>query len=174
MEPQHIQFIAPPGHLQAIGLIATCWSKLEWLVEEVIWQLGGLDDSFSAHILTAELGIRTRFDTMLALADYKINDTPQEAELQQIQKRVVSGLHGKPSLSSERNRVIHAYWSAGEGPLAFSSSIKARGKLRFDIKMMSESELLDIAKSVFAEVIRLDQIQEDLAAMGFTHPNVPG
>jgi hypothetical protein len=138
--------IASPNHLQAIGLVATYWSKMEWLTEELIWRLSGLDDSLTGHALTAELGVRTRFDVLLTLAGLKIRKTEQESRLKAIQKRVISGYEGQPSLSSERNRIIHAYWSDAGGQSAFASKIKARGKLSFDLRTMTASEIYDVAQ----------------------------
>ncbi len=170
MEPRHIQFIAPPAHLQAIGLVAACSSKVEWLVEETIWQLANIEDSLDAHILTAELSLRARFDALLALAELKIRNSPQEERLQIIQKRMVSGYKGQPSLSSERNKIIHAYWSAGDEPTAFASNIKARGKLNFDIRAMSEPEIRRIAEKLFSVAIEIDEIQRELTDLGFHQP----
>jgi hypothetical protein len=173
MRPDEINFLAPPGHLQAIGLVAASWSKLEWLVEELIWQLAGIMDSLWGRAITSDLGIRARFDALLSLADVRIPDTEEEKKLQALQKRIVSGVGGKPSLSSLRNKVIHAYWSDLDGPRAFATNVSARGKLKFDIRPMEESEIRGIAEAIFLTVIELDRIQNELRAAGFRDPPLP-
>lgn len=171
MKPEQIQFIAPPGHLQEIGLVTTCWSKLEWLIEELVWQLAGIDDSLVAWTLTAETGIRMQFQTLLALAGLKISGSAQETHLKEIEKRVMSGYKGEISLRAERNTIVHAYWSAGDPPAAFLSSVKARGRLNFDIRMMRDTEIHQIAEKIFAVVSELDEIQNELTSMGYLHPH---
>ncbi|MCZ6861360.1 MAG: hypothetical protein O7I42_13980 [Alphaproteobacteria bacterium] len=156
MQPEHIKFIASPGHLQAIGLVTTCWSKFEWLVEELIWRLARIENGLVGHVLTAELGIQTRLNVLLSLADITIRDSEQETRLRTIQKRVVSGYMGKPSIASERNRIVHAYWSASDDKLAFASNVKAKGRLSFDIKNMKVTDLNNTAQRIFSVAIELD------------------
>jgi hypothetical protein len=105
-------------HLRAIGLIAAEWSVLEITLEAVLMHFFA-DDWERGRILTVEMSNTARINAILSLAQLERDSVqPMPFELHRItadQFEQLRMLCSKfDSLRSQRNSVIHAYWTDPE------------------------------------------------------------
>jgi hypothetical protein len=151
--------VAPKEILEAIGLVVTYWSRLEMAVEDTIHLVGKLDVGLLARCITADMGLPQRLDTILALSKLVLRFDPTlQAELKGIIKDIRDGRDGEPSLQTQRNRIVHAYYARmGDSPRVSSASIRTRGgKLKFDVRPRDRAEMIEVAGKIAAMVERVD------------------
>jgi hypothetical protein len=133
-------------HLQAIGAVVAYWSLLERIVEECLLNAARLDDDANAQALTAHMSIEQRLDALLSLVEASAIAAPLKNGLQQIDTSIRVGPQNKPSLKTERNEIVHSYWTAASkrgGALA--TTVRARGKLKLSITKKTPTEIEAVA-----------------------------
>ena len=129
-------------HYKAIGKIAVEWTYVELDVEVILWHVANIvDDTKSAHAITAHLGSETRLDILKTLVHNKVGDCPEYREL-------CAFLDGEfKALRTARNEIIHGlyYLDASYPGSASLYQVKAKGRLKMNFVQRTVSELELIA-----------------------------
>ena len=142
-------------HLQAIGRVVIEWSRLEWLVEDAVHRLAGLDDD-TGRMLTTHMPLDKRFDALLSLVDAAYSDSSTLRALKHINKDIRSEREGKASLLAQRNWIIHSHWeSLKDRKLAFVDLFRSRGRLKIRREILRAEDVDQIAEKISAVSERL-------------------
>lgn len=143
-------------HLEAIGCVASQWSLLELIIEDCILDVSELPQPHFGRNLTAQMGISQRLDALLSLVNTRMSNSRVETELKVINKAIRQEIGGRPSLQSERNRVIHSFWEEGLAPeIAVAVSFRAYGKFKVTVLVLTPEEIFEIADRIRVTTIRV-------------------
>lgn len=95
-----------------VGRVSSEWAHLEHTLDQIIWNLAGLDAPRGACITAQFMSIWPRYDTIKALLLYRAEHEPTFTEFVSV-LNTLSGKTRKPS--EDRNRIIHDPWYADAG-----------------------------------------------------------
>lgn len=114
---------ATSEQLEAIGMVATEWQRLESIIDAAIWSLAGIDEDTGLAI-TTNRNVPNRIDILRTLFHLRRGDGPAVEQLSKLCHQI------RHELSRKRGEIVHAEWVRGEygSPLTFS--VQARGKLQ--------------------------------------------
>ena len=87
-----------------IGHIATAWAKLEWIINEMIWDLANVDVRVGACITANIISPAQRMRTLIALVHLHGGKDDLIKELNRFSARL-------DGLARRRNRIIHDPWA---------------------------------------------------------------
>lgn len=147
------------AHLEAIGCVATNWSVLELVIEFCIFEIAEILPQLGRS-LTTHMGITQRLDALLSLVNEQIPDTALQADIKKLNKIIRRETEGKPSLQSERNRVIHSIWADIPQPdKAAAVRWRAYGKVTVYVSSITPEEILDIARQIVAVSTEIEEWQ---------------
>jgi hypothetical protein len=127
------------SHLNGIGLVASEWSYTEMVLEQLIWQVAGLDNE-RGYSITTHLGSETKINMLEALAVNRLPEPNLKTEL----KSCIDKLR---LLRTDRNNIVHSIWlnpkndpvsgllllgkqKGGRRPTPNMVKITAKGKLK--------------------------------------------
>lgn len=140
-------------HAAAIGRVVANWSRLEYEMDLVIWELARLIDDDTGPCITSQLiGPDRRLDAIISLAKYRRSPASAVKNLEKFKKAA------KP-LGERRNRIVHDSWYYGmDTKKHYRLEVTARSKLHYSYKHITEEELTDLDKLItklrgqFAEI----------------------
>lgn len=114
----------PPNReqLEAIGMVASEWARLESIVETAIWSLACLDED-TGQAITTHIGLPARLDILPTLFRLKHGDGPESTHLAKLCKKI------RGPLSRQRGEAVHALWVRGAYGSPLHYIVRARGKL---------------------------------------------
>jgi hypothetical protein len=128
--------------MAGIGRIATTWAKLEFIINEMIWDLANLDIRSGACITAQITSPVSRMRALIALVHEHGGDKKLVSDLNKFSGRI-------DALARRRNRIVHDPWGfdvTNKSYIRFE--ITADRKLVFEDK---KAELGDL-KAVFDEI----------------------
>ena len=97
-----IPFVGYDLALAIIGAISG-WSRFEYEIDELIWQLAGLEPECGACLTAQHQTVSARFDALLALS--RVQNVSSEHIMQMNRLRSRSD-----ALAKKRNRLVHDPW----------------------------------------------------------------
>mgnify|MGYP001809779329 CR=1 FL=1 len=124
----------------AIGIVSVSWAHLEEIITLCLSRLLGADH---IEFLTvgAQMPIKSRLDSIKALASYKLS--PQAAT------RINTLCDEAVQLSRERNKILHGAWLQGEDPdIGIRLTYRAHGKISADAPTISAQEITMIGERI--------------------------
>lgn len=130
----YLNFIDP--YLGAgIARAISAWARLEYEIDEMIWELARLEPEIGACLTAQFQNVSTRFHALISLA-----------RLQNVSEHHITMLNrfaGKANdLATERNRIVHDPWVFGHKTKKLYRLQKtARAKLDYSYKLVTEVEL---------------------------------
>ncbi len=131
----------PPDMLSAIGLVVSCSSQTQYMLEAAIWGCLGLDTEYGMAI-TTHMPQPLRLNALKATAEIKINDPALLDELDDLIADVNKS-------TDNRNAYSHQCWAIDpETGEIFTQKISARGSVSAGLIPQSidkiKSEALEI------------------------------
>lgn len=132
----------PAEYLQKIGLIITCSTQTENLVEGAIGGMLSLR-VVPAKILTTHMSMQVRLGVLRTAAERLWTDKAMLSQFDAILQRIEAAVN-------ERNRIAHITWQRDpETGEVFTSRIRARKGLKVDLDAMPVAALHTIAIEVY-------------------------
>ena len=149
------------SHLKAIGLVAAEWSYTELCLENLIWEVAGINQRHG-HAITTHIPSETRINILQALADAIAMKDELNAELNSLLGRL-------REIRTKRNNIVHSLWISSKPipiftlaelmskkrrrkPTPFSIKFSARGKLVIKNTLMKPKDVLAVAQEITALV----------------------
>jgi hypothetical protein len=106
------------------------------------------------------MGINQRLDALISLVHSSMAESPLEVELQKINKEIRVRRGEIPSIQTQRNEVVHAYWQRGIMPeRAIFLRFSAKGRLKVMYEFKTAGEIDAIAERIAQIVEKLDSWQ---------------
>jgi hypothetical protein len=145
---------ATPEQLEAIGMVATEWQRLESIVDAGIWSLAGVSEDVGLAI-TANLNVPTRLDMLRTLFHLRRGDGPANDQLSKACHTI------RQTLSRKRGEIVHSEWVKGDHGSPMTFTVEARGKLKAEKVAMPAQQIRDTAALIAQQTDSLEQFLED-------------
>jgi hypothetical protein len=134
--------LPPAEQLQAIGMVAVEYQRLEAFVNTGIWGLSEIYGKDAASAMTAPLNLPTRLNILRALFRIRSDDKETNKRLAKICGRI-------QKVASRRAEVVHAEWLRGDRDTSMMLSVTIRGgELRQSGAATSADWITDIARDI--------------------------
>jgi hypothetical protein len=126
----------------AIGRVVASWAILEHEIDQLIWELAGLEKEQGACITSQLTSVARRIDALVSLARLRKIGAPTIAKFNKFRQRA-------GALAEKRNRVAHDPWHYGfDSKSHYRLQITAKSTLDFTYKPMTEDDI----KNIVAEI----------------------
>jgi len=125
---------------QAVGLVSGYWAQLEHLLCFAFAALLGVDFKLAQVAFYISTNHKVRRDTLMALANELMPDTPAHGRLTEI-------LDDVAKLANRRNDLHHDFWKATPGNKLTRKSFKPASKDRKPVIETSKN-ILDLARQI--------------------------
>lgn len=141
-------------HLRGIGLITAEWSRLENILEMLIWLLAKLDFGLGP-IVTTHMTFPLRMNVLRTLCHKTYADSSTHEEAKILIKRIEAS-------KVQRDRIAHAHWHKPGRKKAsvFATQVKARKELLFISEDMSIADLEEIAENITELIYDISDFME--------------
>jgi hypothetical protein len=149
---------ATPEQLQAIGMVATEWQRLESVIDAAIWNLAGLWEDVGLAI-TANLNVPTRLDMLRTLFHLQRGDGPANDQLSKYCHEI------RHDLSRKRSEIVHAEWVRGDHGSPMTFAVQARGKLKAGKVAMPATKIRAAAGLIAQEADGLERFLQEHGAL---------
>jgi hypothetical protein len=138
-----------PEQVQAIGMIALEWSRLESVIEAAIWQTGHLWDDDHGAAVTTNLQWRARLDILATLYHLHVGESHwSEQERDQRLAEFDTYRKSVEGLARQRAKFVHSRWVRGDRGSPLMYVVQARGELTREKRGWSASEMRDVAAGI--------------------------
>jgi hypothetical protein len=134
---------ASKAHLEAIGMVASEWQRLEAIINAAIWSLAWTGEEIG-NAITAHLNVPNRLHILRTLFHLQHPDEDANKTL----KKLCDGIGGE--LSRERAEVVHALWVRGEHGSPLTYVVRARGELKRDKRGKPAKIIKHVAERIAA------------------------
>lgn len=135
---------ASKAQLEAIGMVASEWQRLEAIINAAIWALLWRDED-TGNAITAHLNLPNRLAILRTLFHLQHSD---DRGGNTTLKKLCEGIGDK--LSKERAEVVHALWVRGDYGSPMTYVVKARGELRKEKRGRPVTEIQHVAERIAA------------------------
>lgn len=150
-----LPFDLPDGYYCRIGEIAARWSRVELLLQELVWAVMGLAPK-DGRLLTAEQGAKDNFQTFKGLVRQSMPGRFPAAELEDIAGEV-------HRLMAQRNNIVHGVFGHAAGRPDVLELLYAQRR-RDKVVMHAEPKPAGDLERVGADVAALQRALEELRA----------
>jgi hypothetical protein len=159
--------LPPDDYLRAIGRVAVEWSRLELVVEIIIWAFLFVDHETvtspwqrekDGRAVTTHIGFPLRVDVMLSLADQREGQGFRPSFDATPIKELASKLR---EASAKRNHIIQGVWTR-VGTTALRQTHRARGQVVPLYEIMAVQQVASIADGISALAAEADAIASAL------------
>ena len=137
----------PREILAAIGLVATCASQTEGIIEMAIGGCLGVTVEYAAAV-TSHMNAPMRDQTLRAAAEIKLDDLDALDELDRIMDSVNASF-------ARRNLYLHNMIGADPSGKIFATSITARGSVDVDIVPLTADSIRKDATAIYVAGMEL-------------------
>ena len=128
----------------AIGRAITAWAILEHSINEMIWELAGVEKEPGACITSQLTSVARRMDALISLARLQKISEPTISKFNKFKQKA-------GALAEQRNRIAHDPWFYGfDSKNHYRLQVTAKSTLDFAYKPMTEEDLLKIEKDIQA------------------------
>jgi hypothetical protein len=134
---------ASKAQLEAIGMVASEWQRLEALINAAIWSLAWTGEEIG-NAITAHLNVPNRLHILRTLFHLQYPDEDANKTL----KKLCEGIGEK--LSRERAEVVHALWVRGDYGSPMTYRVIARGELKRDKRGKPATDIEHAAERIAA------------------------
>lgn len=134
---------ASKAHLEAMGMVASEWQRLEAIVNAAVWSLAWTGEEIG-NAITAHLNLQPRLHILRTLFHLQHPDQNSNKTL----KKLCDGIGDK--LSRERAEVVHALWVRGEHGSPLTYIVRARGELQRDKRGKPAKVIKQVAERIAA------------------------
>jgi hypothetical protein len=146
----------------AIGHVAHHFSRLEHQVNQLIWEIAGIDSNDGACITSQIPSIMPRFRALIALAH-------KHGCSSRLLKDLNRFATDADAIARQRNRIIHDPWyfrvNAEIEAIEYGRlEISADRKLTFEVKPKTSKEVLDVAHKIIDATTQFKELQERVRA----------
>jgi hypothetical protein len=145
---------ATSEQLQAIGMVATEWQRLESVVDAGIWSLAGVSEAVGLAI-TANLSVPLRLDMPRTLFHLQRSDGLANDQLSKMCHTI------RQELSRKRGEIVHSEWVKGDYGSPMTFTVQARGKLKAEKIAMPAQQIRETAALIAQQTDSLEQFLED-------------
>jgi hypothetical protein len=143
------------NHERLIGRVVVAWSKLEGAMEDLIWQLLGLDIE-QGRVITSRLDAVAKIRMIRSLGEPALTE-PQWLSLSETMARI-------DILREDRNTILHGTW--GRDPAGVPFAISLRFTPLAPDQVVSESfpdrRMREICHNIDASKFRLRRLMIEL------------
>lgn len=102
-------FNLPDEHMRIVGIIAAHWECLDFMLQRAV-AFVSMHDFYRVHLLTDNIGFRTKVDLLMAYA------RPFQDAEPDIWKEFTRAFDAVKTAYACRNAYVHAKWSVGQSP----------------------------------------------------------
>jgi hypothetical protein len=145
---------ATSEQLQAIGMVATEWQRLESVVDAGIWSLAGVSEAVGLAI-TANLSVPLRLDMLRTLFHLQRSDGLTNDQLSKMCHTI------RQELSRKRGEIVHSGSVKGDYGSPMTFTVQARGKLKAEKIAMPAQQIRETAALIAQQTDSLEQFLED-------------
>lgn len=141
-----------------IGLVAASWSRVEHVLDMIIWKLaGGEDNKRYTACLTGQFnGTFHRHNAIIALLEARGKLTPE------LLKRIERERGECNNTSAKRNRIVHDPWIVELGGTIGIHQSWPKEDLQFGIREVDEAEFTDALASIAKRLEDATKLHNDL------------
>lgn len=151
-------------HAAAIARAISAWAKIEFEIDEFIWQLAQLEPNVGACLTTQFPGVVARMNALISLArQQKVN----KARIGRLNKFKTLAT----ALADERNRLVHDPWLFGYNSKKLYRLHKtAREHLEYEYKVVTEAELTALEARMSGALDRLRDLRREILHAFWSSP----
>ena len=147
----------PPEHsfYANIGRVAAEWARLEHILDLIIWELSGLNQTEGSCITGVLLGHLARFNAILALASSK-------GFSKELLNRIKARSDRTGEVAKRRHRFVHDAWytEGGDHAAQFRSFSAKDGK--FGIHDVTAADAHETIEAIQEEVRKVETLRNEI------------
>ena len=154
-------------HAAAVLQAISAYARLEYEIDELIWQLAAVEPEIGACLTAQYIAISPRMDALISLAHAQHVSTLHIHKLNKF-KETVGGL------AMKRHRLVHDPWSyAHRLKKLYRLEKTAKAKLVHDYKPVTEEELKAIEAEIKRETDRFRELRSEILHAFWSSPYRP-
>ena len=148
-----------------MGRIASSWGALEFLIDQTIWKLAGLDDKPGACLTAQIIAIHGRSRALVSLMNLRGIDAELIKEVNRF-----TGKAAEPA--QHRNRIVHSPLMLDETmSKVMKFSIKADRQLEFDSSIVDFDYAAKTLNQISDHLVEFDKLKSAILAAYVPSPD---